>query len=195
MKRVTVFASGSGSNFQALIDANRLSKLNCSIAGLIAGSPDIGAIAKADTAGIPHAVLRKQDFPSRDTFVAELQKTLRTWETDWIVLAGYIRKLPDEIIAAYRGRIINIHPSLLPKFGGKGFYGLFVHEAVLAAREQETGCTVHFVDEIFDHGAVIAQRRVPVFPEDTAASLQARVLKEEHELLPLTLQNLLQRES
>jgi formyltetrahydrofolate-dependent phosphoribosylglycinamide formyltransferase len=193
LKRVVVFASGSGSNFKALLDASASGKLSCEFAGLISNVPGIGAISRAEKHGIPICVIRRDDFTGRDFFVSALLAQLANWKTDVIVLAGYLKKLPDEVVAAYRGRIINIHPSLLPKFGGKGFHGLHVHKAVLEAGEQETGCTVHQVDEIFDNGAILAQRTVPVLSDDTPESLQQRVLVQEHQLLPETLQLLIQR--
>lgn len=109
---------------------------------------------------------------------------LETAKADLLVLAGYLRLVPAAVIAAYRDRIVNVHPSLLPKYGGRGMYGARVHAAVLAAGEAESGCTVHLVDEVYDRGAPLAQARVPVLPDDSIASLAARVLEQEHRLLP-----------
>jgi formyltetrahydrofolate-dependent phosphoribosylglycinamide formyltransferase len=191
LKRVTVFASGSGSNFQALLDAKESGQLDCIFAGLVAGNENIGAIPRATSRNIPVTVLRSDRFENRALFVEALLRQLATWNTDVIVLAGYLKKIPDEVIGAYRNRILNIHPALLPKFGGKGFYGIHVHEAVIAAKETESGCTVHLVDEIFDHGRILAQRRVQVLPSDTPEQLQMRVLQQEHLLYPETLQSFL----
>lgn len=193
MKRVTVFASGSGTNFQSLIDAASAGVLTCTFSGLLASADGIGALGRAEKAGISTAVVRRDAFPDRESFVQAMLFQLQSWQTDVIVLAGYLKKLPDEVVRAYRGRILNIHPALLPKFGGKGFYGIHVHEAVLAAGESVSGCTVHLVDEIFDHGDVIVQTSVPVLPGDTPETLQKRVLAQEHLLFPSTLQVFLNR--
>lgn len=116
---------------------------------------------------------------------------LAQWKPDLIVLAGWLRKIPDAVLTAFPDAIVNIHPSLLPKFGGKGFYGLRVHEAVLAAGEAESGCTVHLVNEEYDQGRILGQRRVVVQPGDTPQSLSARVLEQEHQLYPACIGELL----
>lgn len=179
MKKIVVFASGSGTNFQAIIDAVKSGKINAEISGLIASKPDIGAIKRAVRAGIPASVIP----PASDSFESDLQDQLREWHPDLIVLAGYLAKIPKKILEKYSGKIINIHPSLLPKYGGTGFYGSRVHEAVIRSGDSETGCTVHLVTEEYDQGPVLAQKKVPVKPDDTPADLAARVLKEEHKLL------------
>ena len=116
---------------------------------------------------------------------------LAHWKPDLIVLAGWLRKIPEAVLAAYPDAIVNIHPSLLPKFGGKGFYGLRVHEAVIAAGEAASGCTVHLVNEEYDQGRILGQRRVVVQPSDTPQSLAARVLEQEHQLYPACISELL----
>lgn len=179
MKNIVVFASGSGTNFQAIIDSVKSGKINANISGLIASKPDIGATGRAEKAGVPVAVIP----PGSESFKRDLEDQLNEWQPDLIVLAGYLAKIPKNILDKYSGKIINIHPSLLPKYGGSGFYGSRVHQAVIRSGDIETGCTVHIVTEEYDQGPVLAQKKVPVKPGDTAADLASRVLKEEHKLL------------
>lgn len=185
-----VFASGSGSNFQAVIDAIEAEQIkHATIAGLIAGKPDIQAIERANHAGIPVEVL--DSAASDDQRDRQLAGKLSEWDPDLVVLAGYLRKIPDQIVKKFDQKIINIHPSLLPKYGGKGFYGSRVHAAVLESGDRESGCTVHFVNEHYDQGSIIRQVRVPVKPNDTVESLSKRVLEKEHQLLPAVINELL----
>lgn len=176
--RIAVFASGSGSNFQAILDAIASGSLVASICALVASKPGIGAIVRAENHGIP-------------VFIGDSIGAIESTSPDAIALAGYLKPIPAELIHAFPGRIVNIHPALLPKFGGHGMYGRHVHEAVLAAGETESGCTVHLVTERYDEGPILAQARVPVLPDDTPESLAARVLVQEHQLYPSTLQELL----
>ncbi len=176
--RIAVFASGSGSNFQAILDAISSGSLVATVCALVASKPGIGAIVKAEKANIP-------------VFIGDTQKAIDLTEPDLIVLAGYLKQVPIEIIAPFEGRIVNIHPALLPKYGGHGMYGRHVHEAVLKAGETESGCTVHQVTEKYDEGPILAQSKVPVLPTDTPESLAARVLEQEHILYPSTIQQLL----
>lgn len=185
-----VAASGSGTNFQALIDAVLRKQLRVRFGGLIAGSATIGAVERAERNGIPVYVLPPSKGNASDT--GSMLAVLKSLQPDLIVLAGWLRKIPVDVIAAYPEAIVNIHPSLLPKFGGKGFYGLRVHEAVLAAGEKESGCTVHLVNEEYDQGRILGQRRVAVEPGDTPQSLAARVLEQEHQLYPACIGELLQ---
>jgi phosphoribosylglycinamide formyltransferase 1 len=182
--RIAVFASGGGTNFQALIDEINRGKLNANITGLISSRPDVGAIIRAESHGIPATVVKQDDYPGEQEFGEELIRILRNWNPALIVLAGYMLKIPFNVIDAYPGRIINIHPALLPKFGGKGLYGIRVHRAVLAAGEAHSGCSVHIVTKEYDEGPVLGQVTVPVEPGDTPESLAARILNEEHRLLP-----------
>jgi phosphoribosylglycinamide formyltransferase 1 len=191
VKNIVVFASGSGSNFQAVINAIEDGRIQAEITGLIASKPGIGAIKKAEAANIPYQIIRRPDFDNENQFTEALNTKLNEWNPDLIVLAGYMVRLPEEIIRKYPKRIINIHPSLLPKYGGKGYYGLKVHQAVLESGDQVTGCSVHYVNEIYDDGPVIEQIKVPVLPGDTPQSLSERVLKEEHKLLPAVINKLL----
>jgi formyltetrahydrofolate-dependent phosphoribosylglycinamide formyltransferase len=143
---------------------------------VISSRPNAGALERARRAGVPTTVLQDAaDGRELHTALADAQL---------VVLAGYLKLVPASVVARFRGRIINIHPALLPDFGGAGMYGRRVHEAVLASGAQESGATVHFVDEEFDRGAIVAQERVPVKPGDTPEMLAARVLEAEHRLLP-----------
>ena len=183
MKKIAVFASGSGSDFQSVVDANEREPF-CEIALLVASKEGIYALERAKQHGIPSLVCSARAFPSAQAFGEELIAQLRARDVDYIVLAGYLSMLPENFIAAYPDRIINIHPSLIPSFCGKGFYGINVHRAAIEYGVKVSGLTVHFVDEHYDNGAIILQRTVPVFADDTPESLQARILVEEHKALP-----------
>lgn len=191
MKKILVFASGSGSNFQSLIDSVKSGELDAQICGLIVNKLEIGAVAKANQAEIPVFYISEKEFSTYQEFELKLISTAKKVNADVIVLAGYMRKIPASLIKAYQGKILNIHPSLLPKFGGKGMYGSFVHKAVLEAKEIESGCTVHIVTEEFDEGPILAQAKVNVYETDTVEDLQKRVLAEEHKLYPKTVQEFL----
>ncbi len=188
-KRIAVFASGGGTDFQSVIDANEREKF-CEIAYLIASKDGIGAIERAQKHGIATAVFSKENYPDIEKLYSELAYLLNMHRVDYIVLAGWLKIIPQSFIAAFGERIINIHPSLIPSFCGAGFYGLKVHKAVLDYGAKVTGCTVHFVNEIPDGGAIIAQSAVEVKDGDTPESLQKRVLEKEHELLPYCVKKL-----
>ena len=188
MKNICVLVSGSGSNFQAIVDKIKDGYIkNARIAMLISSNPDAFAIKRAEANEIKCAVIGKKNIPDDDRRTEKLLKLLKSEDTDLIVLAGYMNVLPPKIIEEYRNKIINIHPSLIPKYCGMGMYGHHVHEAVLAAGEKESGATVHFVDEGVDTGKIILQRSVPVEEGDTPDTLAARVLEVEHEILPLAV--------
>jgi len=182
--RVAVLVSGGGTNLQALLDALHDSPI-ARVTRVISNRPDAGALARARRAGIPTTVLRDATDPG------ELQAALG--DAQLVVLAGYLRLVHASVVARFRGRMINIHPALLPDFGGPGMHGHRVHEAVLASGAKESGATVHFVDEAFDRGAIIAQEKVPVQHGDTAETLAARVLEAEHRLLPKVVLDLARR--
>lgn len=184
LKHIVVFASGSGTNFQSLIDAVEAGQIPALIRGLVTNKPNIKALERARTHGIESVVLTPSTFDSKQAYIDAMQKILGEWKADLIVLAGYMIKIPADIIEEYKGRIINIHPSLLPKYGGKGFYGIKVHRAVIENNERESGCTVHIVNEEYDQGPILAQKKVPVLKTDTPEILAKRVLEKEHELLP-----------
>ncbi|MEX0722562.1 MAG: phosphoribosylglycinamide formyltransferase [Gracilimonas sp.] len=192
MKNIVVFASGSGTNFQSIIDAADRGEITADVAGLITNKDHIGAIQRAEDHNIPTRIISPADFNSEEDFANELLAQLADWNTNLIVLAGYLKKIPSSVIKEFENRILNIHPSLLPKFGGKGFYGLNVHRAVLSSKEIESGCSVHIVTDEFDEGPVIAQAKVEVRIEDTPELLAQRILKEEHQLYPKAIQQHLQ---
>jgi phosphoribosylglycinamide formyltransferase-1 len=179
-----VLVSGTGSNLQALIDACRGGALGAEIAVVVSNVPDALALERARRAGIPALVVNQKDFPTVAAFEANLGQAITGHRIDLICLAGFLRILSPAFVAAFPGRIVNIHPALLPAFGGKGMYGERVHRAVLASGARRSGCTVHFVTEIPDGGPIIAQAAVPVEDGDTPATLAARVAREEHRLYP-----------
>lgn len=189
MKRIAVFASGGGTDFQSIIDANESEKF-CEISYLIASKEGIGAIDRAKKHGIKTAVFAKKDYPDLEKLYAELTALLTTEKIDYIVLAGWLKIIPESFIKKFEDRIINIHPSLIPAFCGAGYYGIKVHQAVIEYGAKISGCTVHFVNEIPDGGAIIAQCAVKVEEGDTPESLQARILEEEHKLLPYCVKKL-----
>lgn len=193
--RIVVLASGSGSNFQAILQAIDRGEVDADVVRLIASRPSIGAIEKANSAGITCTVVQRNQFTSVESFEKALLDEITASKPDLIVLAGYLVQIPVSVIRAFENKIINIHPSLLPDFGGKGYYGIKVHEAVIKAGRTESGCTVHLVTENYDEGPVLAQSRVPVLPNDTPESLASRVLAEEHKLLPKTIQSILKKRS
>jgi phosphoribosylglycinamide formyltransferase 1 len=187
--RVAVFASGGGTNLQSLIDRFSFSDKSSAlrVALVLSDREDAGALDRARAAHIDASVVavagRPPDYVARETLAA-----LESSDIDLIALAGYLRLVPPVVVRRYRGRIVNIHPALLPSFGGKGMYGLRVHAAVLASGCKVTGATVHYVDENYDEGRIIAQWPVPVFGDDTPEALAARVLKVEHMLYPAALE-------
>lgn len=182
--RIAVLASGGGTNLQALIDRFHGTRPASARVELVVGSrPGIGALERAARARIPVLVLEPPEEAP-----ALLRTALEEREIDLIVLAGYLRQVPDDVVERYRGRILNVHPALLPAFGGKGMYGIRVHRAVLAAGVGVTGATVHLVDERYDEGPILAQWPVPVLPGDTPETLAARVLRVEHLLLPAAVE-------
>lgn len=187
--QIAVLGSGRGSNFQAILDAIQERVIvNVSVRLVISNNSNAGIMKIAGANAIPAVHLSRQSFPDEADFVDALLGTLEEHEVNFLVLAGYMKQLHPRIIAAYRHRIINIHPALLPKYGGKGMYGMNVHEAVVAHHDSVTGATVHLVDEEFDHGAIVLQKEVPVLPGESPEELAARVLEVEHEIFPRALQ-------
>lgn len=185
--RIAVLASHGGSNLQALIDGCASGQIDGRIALVVSNNRKAYALERARNHHIDTLVISETGFASTDAYAQELLRQLQMCRTRLICLAGYMKMIPQQVIAAYRNKIINIHPALLPKYGGPGMYGIHVHEAVLAAGEAETGVTIHVVDEVYDNGRILAQRRVQVFPGDTPQILQERVLAVEHELYPETV--------
>ena len=186
MVKVAVLVSGGGTNLQALIDAQAAGKLGCGQITLVVSSNSKAyALTRAANAGIPSEVVRRKDFASGEEYDLALAQTLKDNGIQLVVLAGFLSILGPKFIEAYRDRIINIHPSLIPSFCGDGFYGLRVHEAALKKGVKVTGATVHFVNEICDGGEIILQKAVYVEEGDTPEILQRRVMEQaEWELLP-----------
>ena len=185
MINIAVLVSGGGTNLQALIDAQGNVLQHGKIKLVISSKPDVYALQRAENAGINHCVIAKRDYVTQEEFSNALLKQLQSNQIDMIVLAGYLSILDETIIRAYPNRIINIHPSLIPSFCGKGYYGLKVHEAVLAYGVKVTGATVHIINEIPDGGKILLQKAVDILSSDTAEILQQRVMEEaEWILLP-----------
>ena len=183
-------ASHGGSNMQAVIDACRDGRLSAEPRVVISNNSRSGALRRADDAGIPRYHVSTVTHPDDDARDRAIVGILERHGVDLVVLGGYMKKLGPVTIARFRNRIVNVHPALLPRFGGRGFYGLAVHEAVIASGESVTGATIHLVDEQLDHGAVLAQRRVAVEESDTPETLAARVLAVEHCLYVDTLRRI-----
>jgi phosphoribosylglycinamide formyltransferase-1 len=179
--RCAVFASGGGSNFQALIDRRDAGDLHCDLALLVGNNSGARAFERARAHDIPACHCAPSAFADPRDYAARLGAVLDDYGIELIALAGYMKMIPVEIVRRFHNRIVNIHPALLPAFGGKGMYGERVHQAVLEYGAKVSGVTVHFVDERYDTGPVILQRTVPVRDEDDAARLAARVLALEHD--------------
>jgi len=186
---IAIFASGAGSNTQRIIEYFRMHS-SVSISLIVCNNPAAGVLRIAEKENIPALIIEKERFFRGDAYIKEL----RGKKIDFIVLAGFLWKLPAALIKAYPGRIINIHPALLPKYGGKGLYGQYVHEAVIANKEKESGISIHYVDEIYDHGKIIFQRNCPVLENDTAESLAQRIHVLEHKYYPVIIEKII-RES
>ncbi len=184
-KHLAVLASGSGTNLQAVIDAIKNNKLkDTEISIVISNKLNAYALERAKKEGINSIFINPSDFKTNLEFDKKIVEVLSNYCIDLIILAGYTKILSIELINTFSNKIINIHPALLPNFGGKGMYGQNVHKAVLESNTKETGCTVHYVTEEVDAGPIIAQRKVPVLSNDTIETLSNRVLQEEHKILP-----------
>lgn len=189
--RIGVLVSGGGTNLQSMIDAIKAGTLKSQIVCVISNKEAAYGLERARAHQIPAYFIN----PKEEGYDEKLFARLKEEKVELVVLAGYLRILNKELIEAYKGRIINIHPSLLPKFGGKGFYGIHVHEAVIEAGEKESGATVHYVDAGVDTGEIILQRKLKVLTEDTAESLQKRILDQiEHKILVEAIQSIEGRE-
>ena len=184
MKKIAVFVSGGGSNFKAIHHQIQKREIPGEIVLVISNNPNCGAIEYANENSIPIIIINAVQYPNPHTRDEFLIETCLKAEIDLICLAGYMKMLPPAFVKQYENKILNIHPGLLPEFGGKGFFGMRVHDAVINSGKRESGATVHFVDEIYDHGPIILQKKVEVLETDTAESLAARILKLEHELYP-----------
>ena len=185
---IAIFASGRGSNCAAILKAIESGRLDAKVGLILSDRSKAGVLEIARSYSIPWVVLSEKNFESRDEFVKAMSGCLEEHKIDTIVQAGYLKLIYPEIVRRYRGRILNIHPALLPSFGGKGFYGLRVHQAVIERGCKVTGVTVHIVDEEYDHGPIVAQEPVRVHDGDDAETLAHRVLEVEHELYPRVIQ-------
>ena len=184
MKKIAIFVSGRGSNFQSIYSKILAGDIPAKVCLVISNNSNCGAINFSVRNGIETLIINDTLIPNINEQKDILLNGLHKKEIDFIILAGYVKMIPEGVIKKYHQKIINIHPSLLPKFGGKGYYGMKVHEAVIQSGIKETGASVHFVDEHYDHGPVVANKRIEVLESDTAESLAARVLKVEHDLYP-----------
>lgn len=192
MLRIVVCVSGGGTNLQAIIDGVAAGSItNTEIVGVISNNPGVKSLDRAAAAGIPAFVIHPKSFPERADFHKAFLDKLDELQPDLIVLAGFLVRIPEEMVKRYPGRIINIHPSLIPSFCGTGFYGLKVHEKALERGVKVTGATVHFVNEGMDEGPIIAQKAVQVLEGDTPEVLQKRVMEEaEWILLPRAIDDI-----
>lgn len=192
MTRLGILASHRGSNFQAIIDACCNGTLNAEPVVAISNNSGSVALARARTANIPAVHISNVTHPQAAAEDLAILQALETHQVDLVITAGYMKKLGPQTLQRYQGRIINVHPSLLPRHGGHGMYGMRVHQAVLDKGDKETGISVHWVEADYDTGPVIAQKIIAVAADDTAESLAAKVLAEEHDLLVATLATLTQ---
>ena len=185
---IAIFASGAGSNARKIIDHFRNSNL-AKVALIVCNKPNAGVLEIAKKEEIPFLIIDKEKFFSGNAYVDELAEK----KINFIVLAGFLWKIPQLLISAYPRRIVNIHPALLPKYGGKGMYGQNVHEAVIAGKEQESGITIHYVDEQYDNGDIILQVKCPLLENDTSESLANRIHALEHGNYPLIVEDLVKK--
>jgi phosphoribosylglycinamide formyltransferase 1 len=186
MNKIAVFASGSGTNFQSFIDAVESNECNIKIVLLVCDKPDAKAVERAEKAGIPTFVFSPKNYETKSEFEEEIVQKLQQKEVDFVVLAGYMRLIGSTLLKAYEGKIVNIHPSLLPSFPGKDAVG-----QALAAGVKLSGVTIHYVDEGMDTGPIIAQEAVEITEDDTHESLQAKIQEVEHRLYPKTINKIL----
>jgi len=177
--------SHGGSNMQAIIDSVKRGDLSAELCAVVSNNSQAGAIEKAQKENIPHYIVNEKTHPNKVN--QEIIRIFKLHNVDTVILAGYMKLVSQSLIDAFNNRVLNIHPALLPKFGGKGMYGLNVHKAVIEAKETKSGATIHIVSPIYDDGKILAQIEVPVLFDDTPEILAERILKEEHKLYPATL--------
>ena len=185
--RLALFASGGGTNVQSILDAIDRGDVPAIPALCISNTPDAGALDRAARHNVPTAILPPDDYASPTAFGAALLDVLSEHNVTFIALAGYLRKIPPNVVAAYEERMTNIHPALLPAFGGRGMYGMNVHRAVVASGVHWTGATVHLVNNAYDQGPIVLQEPVPVYADDSPDDVAARVLAVEHRIYPTAL--------
>lgn len=186
MKRIAIFASGAGSNAKKIIEHFEQHE-NITIALVVCNKPRSGVLMIAEEHGIPALLIEKEQFFRGNAYIDELKEQ----RIDFIVLAGFLWKIPVALIRAYPQKIINIHPALLPKHGGKGMYGRFVHEAVISNKEKESGISIHYVDEVYDHGEIIFQASCEVMTDDSPETLAQRIYTLEHKHFAAEIEKLL----
>ncbi len=184
---IAVFASGRGSNFHAILNAIHEGRLPARVTLLVSNNSNAGALELARSQTIPAVHLSQKQFASEEEYTDRMLAVLNEHHVDLIALAGYMKRVPSRIIDQFRNRIVNIHPALLPAFGGRGMYGIHVHEAVIASGATRSGATVHLVDEEYDRGPIVLQKSIDVSKDDTPESLAAKVLTVEHEIYPQAL--------
>jgi phosphoribosylglycinamide formyltransferase-1 len=188
MQQIAIFASGAGSNARKIIEHFKGHK-DIIVSLVVCNKPGAGVIDIARQAGIPLLLVEKERFFRGDGYVGELKER----DINFIVLAGFLWKIPSTLLRTFPGKIINIHPALLPKYGGKGMYGAIVHEAVIANKENESGITIHYVDEQYDHGDIIFQSRCPIEENDTPGTLAQKIHRLEHEHYPRVVEEVLMK--
>ncbi|MBZ0137388.1 MAG: phosphoribosylglycinamide formyltransferase [Planctomycetes bacterium] len=180
--RAVILISGSGTTMENLLQRADDGTCHMDCVGVVSSKSGVGGIARAQKFGVPVQVVERKDYLDAAAFSRQVFKMVSAVKPDVVILAGFLSYL--HVPERYKGKILNIHPSLLPKFGGKGMYGIKVHQKVVKSGEKESGCTVHYVDEEYDHGPIILQRKVPVQPGDTPETLQERVMEAEREAYP-----------
>lgn len=185
--KLAVFASGGGTNFQTILDEIQRGTISADLRLCVSDRHDAGALERARRHDVPTTVIRPEDDNSEATFSDRLLDRLQTHEVNFVALAGYLRKIPRPVVQAFDQRMVNIHPALLPAFGGQGMYGMNVHRAVIEYGVRWTGVTIHLVDEEYDHGPVVLQQPVRVYPDDSPETVAERVLQVEHQLYPEAL--------
>ena len=190
MKKIGILVSGRGSNMMAIVDACERGDLSASVELVISNNKDSLALVSAQEKNIKTAHIGSNSYPDPEALDKAMNDALNEHNIDLVLLAGFMKKIGPAVLSSYRGRIINIHPSLLPKFGGKGMFGINVHRAVLDAGEKESGATIHLVDGEYDEGAILAQQTVSIVPDESSESLAAKVLEVEHVLFAETIQKI-----
>jgi phosphoribosylglycinamide formyltransferase 1 len=193
MLRIGFFASHNGTNMQSIIDAINNKQLNAIPVVLISNNSNSQAIERSKKENIPYYHMSLLKYPNPDDLDNEILKILLKHQVELIILAGYMKKLGNKVLNKFKNKILNIHPALLPKYGGQGMYGLNIHNEVLKNKEKFTGITIHLVDEIYDHGKIINQMKIPVLENDTIETLSKRVLENEHSFYVETLKKIISK--